>query len=120
MLQGFWGGVIVCLVDQTIVFLVLGGLAVTIELTRRLLERIERPQPAPAAPARTDPPPVDRGAGPPRGHLAAIAAAVHAHLGGSAGSFRIVGSAPAAGDAVWRQAGRLELMGGDEDGNVAR
>ena len=119
MLEGFWGGVIVCLVDQTIVFLVLGGLAVAIEFTRRLLERIERPQPAPAAPARAESPP-DRVVGPPRGHLAAIAAAMHAHLGGSAGSFRIVGIAPAGGDVAWRQAGRQELMGGDEDGNLAR
>jgi hypothetical protein len=119
MLQGFWGGVIVCLVDQTIVFLVLGGLALAILAVRRLLQIAERPQPAPAAapPAPPVAPPgaAGRGAGPSRAQLAAIVAAVQAATAAPQGAVRIVAIAPLGAADPWKMAGRLEAMGPQAD-----
>jgi hypothetical protein len=116
MLEGFWGGVIVCIVDQAIVFLVLGGLAAVIYATRWALQPTERPQPPPAAPAapaapRTQPPAARPG--PPKAHLAAIVAAIQAYTSLPEGAFRVVEVRGLSAADPWKIAGRVEALGLD-------
>lgn len=115
MLQGFWGGVILSVVNQAIVFLVLGALAGAIVAVRKLLVwgegRVRTPQPGPAGPppARRTPP----GAAAPQGQarVAAIVAAVHAFAGAAPGTLRVVGIARIATNNPWKAAGRMEATG---------
>ena len=83
MLQGFWGGAILSAVNQTVVFLVLGGLAGPILVVRKLVERGEA-------------------------RAAAVVAAVHA---AAPGTLRIVGITRLGAESPWRVAGRLEALG---------
>jgi hypothetical protein len=115
MLQGFWGGVILSVVNQTIVFLVLGGLAGAIVAVQKLLAWRDRhapkspPRPVGAPPARRTPP----GVIPPRGQarVAAIMGAVHAFAGAAPGTLRIVGVTRIGADSLWKATGRMEAMG---------
>ncbi len=115
MLEGFWGGVILSVVNQTIVFLVLGGLAATIVVVRMLLgwseRRVPTPPPRPIGPpsARRPPPRGTRPHGPPR--IAAIVAAVHAFAGGAPGTLRVVGVAQIGTESLWKAVGRMEATG---------
>lgn len=113
MLEGFWGGVIVCVVDQAIVFLVLGGLAAIIAVTRWVLQFVERPQPAPPAPGGPGAPAQAARPGPPRAHLAAIIGAVQAFTGLPEGAFRIAEVTPLGASDPWKMAGRVEALGMD-------
>ena len=113
MLEGFWGGVIVCIVDQAIVFLVLGGLATTIYVTRWVLQFGERPQPAPPAAGGPGAPTPASRPGPPRAHLAAIVGAIQAFTGLPEGTFRIAEVTPLGASDPWKMAGRVEAMGVD-------
>ncbi len=84
MLQGFWGGAILSAVNQTAVFLVLGGLAGPILVIRKFVERGEA-------------------------RVAAVVAAVHAAA--APGAVRIVGITRLGAESPWRAAGRLEALG---------
>jgi hypothetical protein len=118
MLQGFWGGVIVSVVNQLVVFLVLGGLACSIVLVRKLVGLIERRTRAaspPAAPARPAPPrppsaaPAAPALAAPSAPIAAIAAAVHEFTGAAPGTLRIVSVTPlGAAVSAWKTAARWE------------
>ena len=111
MLQGFWGGVILSAVNQTIVFLVLGGLAGATLVVRKLVERgdarASRQQPGP--PVLSGPLP----AGTPRSQacVAAVVAAVHAAAASAPGTLRVVGVTRLGAESPWRAAGRLEALG---------
>jgi Na+-transporting methylmalonyl-CoA/oxaloacetate decarboxylase gamma subunit len=117
MLQGFWGGVIISLVNQTVVFLVLGGLAVAIVLVRNLVQRAEartaKPPPASAvsaaSPSVSSPSPAR-----PQARIAAIMGAVHAFTGAAPGTLRLEGVTRIGqgGSSPWATAGRLEAMQG--------
>jgi Na+-transporting methylmalonyl-CoA/oxaloacetate decarboxylase gamma subunit len=117
MLQGFWGGVILSAVNQTIVFLVLGGLAGAILIVRKLVERSEararRRQPDPPKPVPVSPPSGPPTAGTPRSQarVAAVVAAVHAAASAAPGTLRIVGITRLGAESPWRAAGRLEALG---------
>ncbi|RPI10883.1 MAG: hypothetical protein EHM71_02415 [Zetaproteobacteria bacterium] len=113
MLEGFWGGVIVCVVNQAIVFLVLGGLAATISATRWALQFVERPQPAPPAAGGPGAPPPGGRPGPPRAHLAAIVGVIQAFTGLPEGAFRIAEVTPLGASDPWKMAGRVEALGMD-------
>ena len=117
MLQGFWGGVILSVVNQAIVFLVLGGLAAAILVVRKLLTWAEAHVPAPPRPAASPPPRrTPPGGTPPssgRARIAAITAAVHAFAGAAPGSLSIVGIARIGEDRTWKAVGRIEAMGMD-------
>jgi hypothetical protein len=117
MLQGFWGGVILSIVNQAIVFLVLGGLAVTILVVRKLLTWTEAHVPAPPRPAVSPLPQRTRPGGTPpssgRARIAAITAAVHAFAGAAPGCLRVVGIARIGVDSTWKAVGRMEAMGTD-------
>jgi len=109
MLQGFWGGVILSIVNQAIVFLVLGGLALAIVLVRKVVHRFE---------LRTARPAIGPTAAPPRGPtrqskppVAAIVAAVHAFSGAAPGSLRIVSLRRVGAANPWKAAGRVEALG---------
>ena len=84
MLQGFWGGVILCDVNQAVVFLALGGLAGPILVVRKLVERSQA-------------------------RAATVVAAVHAAA--APGTLRIVGITRLGAESPWRAAGRLEALG---------
>ena len=84
MLQGFWGGVILCDVSQAIVFLALGGLAGPILVVRKLALRGEARE-------------------------AAVVAAVHAAV--APGTLRVAGITRLGAESPWRAAGRLEALG---------
>lgn len=109
MLQGFWGGVILSIVNQTIVFLVLGGLALAIVLVQKVVHRFEsrtaRPAIGPPAAASRAPAPQ------PKPPVAAIMAAVHAFSGAAPGTLRIVGLRRAGAPSSWKAAGRVEALG---------
>ena len=83
MLQGFWGGAILSVANQAVVFLALGGLAGPILVVRKLVERGEA-------------------------RAAAVVAAVHA---AAPGTLRIVGITRLGAESPWRAAGRLEALG---------
>ena len=115
MLQGFWGGVIVSAVNQTIVFLVLGGLAGAILVVRKLVDRSQAraPRQQPGPPAPSGPPPAGPlPAGTPRSQarVAAVVAAVHA-AAAAPGTLRVVGITRLGAESPWRAAGRLEALG---------
>jgi len=109
MLQGFWGGVILSVVNQTIVFLVLGGLALAIVLVQKLVHRFESRTARPAVGPTVAP---SRGPAPqPRPPVAAIVAAVHAFAGAAPGTLRIVALRRAGAASPWKAAGRMEALG---------
>jgi len=115
MLQGFWGGVILSVVNQGIVFLVLGGLAAVIVVVRTLVASWERRAPA-SQPRPADSPVVQRT--PPRGtrpqhhpRIAAIVAAVYAFADAPPGTLRVVGVARVGADGLWKAVGRMEAVG---------
>jgi len=112
MLQGFWGGVILSVVNQTIVFLVLGGLALAIVLVQKLVQRFESRAAGPAVRSVPAPP---RGAAPRpparKPPVAALVAAVHAFAGAAPGTLRLVGVARVGAGSPWKAAGRTEALG---------
>jgi Na+-transporting methylmalonyl-CoA/oxaloacetate decarboxylase gamma subunit len=109
MLQGFWGGVILSIVNQTIVFLVLGGLALAIVLVQKVVHRFESRTVRPAVGPKAAPP---RGpARQPKPPVAAIVAAVHAFSGATPGTLRIVGLRRVGAANPWKAAGRVEALG---------
>jgi Na+-transporting methylmalonyl-CoA/oxaloacetate decarboxylase gamma subunit len=117
MLDGFWGGVILSVVNQAMVFLVLGGLACSILLVRRLVATLEsRPRPAAAPPpAPVKPPAPAEPAESSRGAtVAAIMAAVHEFSGAAPGTLRLVSVTRPGGASAWKTASRLEGMRGSE------
>ena len=112
MLQGFSGGVILSVVNQTIVFLVLGGLALAIVLVQKLVQRFESRAAGPAVRSVPAPP---RGAAPRpparKPPVAALVAAVHAFAGAAPGTLRLVGVARVGAGSPWKAAGRTEALG---------
>jgi Na+-transporting methylmalonyl-CoA/oxaloacetate decarboxylase gamma subunit len=117
MLEGFWGGVIVSVVNQVMVFLVLGGLACSILVVQRLVaafeSRARRAAAPPAAPA-TPAAPVEPTASPRPAAIAAIMAAVHEYSGAAPGTLRLVGVTRLRTGSAWKTASRLEGMRGSE------
>jgi|OpeIllAssembly_1097287.scaffolds.fasta_scaffold55004_2 Na+-transporting methylmalonyl-CoA/oxaloacetate decarboxylase gamma subunit len=112
MLQGFSGGVILSVVNQTIVFLVLGGLALAIVLVQKLVHRFESRAAGPAIRSAPTPPrgPAPR---PPerKPPVAALVAAVHAFAGAAPGTLRLVGVTRVGAGSPWKAAGRTEGLG---------
>ena len=106
MLQGFWGGVILSVVNQTIVFLVLGGLALAIVLVQKLVHRFESRAAGPAVRSAPAPRPPER-----KPPVAALVAAVHAFAGAAPGTLRLVGVARVGAGSPWKAAGRTEGLG---------